>query len=74
VLKHLGVLTDAGLVLREKQGRTVKVRLAAGAMKSAVDWLNRHERFWSQSLDRLVEAAEAREAATQDAPKSEDDA
>ena len=63
VLKHLDVLAGAGLVRREKQGRTVKVRLAPDPLKAAVDWLNRYERFWSRSLDRLVEAAEAREAA-----------
>jgi DNA-binding transcriptional ArsR family regulator len=63
VLKHLEVLSDAGLVRREKRGRTVTVRLTPDPLKAAVDWLNRYERFWSASLDRLVEVAEAREAA-----------
>jgi DNA-binding transcriptional ArsR family regulator len=61
VLKHLDVLLAAGLVSREKQGRTVKIRLAPEPLKAAVDWLNRYERFWARGLDRLVEIAEARE-------------
>jgi DNA-binding transcriptional ArsR family regulator len=79
VLKHLGVLSEAGLVRREKQGRTVRVRLTPDPLKAATDWLSRYERFWSRSLDRLVEVAEAREAAgaeaeTPKSPKSENGA
>ena len=61
VLKHLDVLSAAGLVSREKQGRTVKVRLTPDPLEAANDWLNRYERFWKRGLDRLVEIAEARE-------------
>ena len=62
VLKHLNVLCDAGLVRREKRGRIVRVSLTAEPLRAAADWLARYERFWSSSLDRLVEIAEAREA------------
>lgn len=61
VLKHLKMLSDAGLVRREKQGRTVKVSLTPEPLRAAADWLTRYERFWTSSLDRLVEVAEARE-------------
>jgi DNA-binding transcriptional ArsR family regulator len=54
VMKHLDVLTDAGLVAREKTGRTVACRLRAEPMREANDWLNRYQRFWSESLDRLA--------------------
>ncbi|WP_291864143.1 metalloregulator ArsR/SmtB family transcription factor [Bradyrhizobium sp.] len=54
VMKHLDVLSDAGLVAREKTGRTVACRLTASPMKQAMDWLNRYQRFWSQNLDRLA--------------------
>ncbi|MBA3897525.1 MAG: helix-turn-helix transcriptional regulator [Sphingomonadaceae bacterium] len=63
VLKHLNVLTQAGLVEREKRGRTVRVRLTPDPLKEAADWLTRYEGFWTQSLDRLTEIAEAREDA-----------
>jgi DNA-binding transcriptional ArsR family regulator len=66
VLKHLDVLSDAGLVRRDKQGRTVRVQLTPDPLKEAADWLARYQRFWASSLDRLVQLAEAREAAAPD--------
>jgi len=54
VMKHLDVLSDAGLIERSKTGRTVSVRLRAAPMQEATDWLNRYQRFWSESLDRLA--------------------
>ena len=62
VMKHLDVLTTAGLITRSKTGRTVAVRLAPEPMKEAVNWLRRYERFWSARLDRLAAYAEAEEA------------
>ena len=62
VMKHLDVLTDAGLVTRSKSGRTVTVRLHARPMREAMHWLRRYERFWSESLDRLTAYAESEEA------------
>ncbi len=54
VMKHLDVLSDAGLVTREKIGRTVSCRLRAEPMREANDWLNRYQRFWTERLDRLA--------------------
>src|SRR4029453_3934015 len=54
VMKHLDVLSDAGLIAREKTGRTVACRLTAQPMEQAMDWLNRYRRFWSDALDRLA--------------------
>ncbi|MDP2698455.1 helix-turn-helix transcriptional regulator [Thalassospira sp.] len=54
VMKHLDVLSAAGLVTREKSGRTVHVRLNAEPMEHAMSWLARYERFWTHSLDRLA--------------------
>jgi DNA-binding transcriptional ArsR family regulator len=54
VMKHLDVLTDAGLVTRKKTGRTVTCRLRAEPMREANDWLNRYQRFWTERLDRLA--------------------
>ena len=61
VMKHLDVLAGADLIRRAKTGRTVQVELAVGSLKSAMHWLQDHERFWSASLDRLVAYAEAKE-------------
>ena len=54
VMKHLDVLSDAGLVAREKTGRTVACRLTASPMEEAMEWLHRYQRFWSENLDRLA--------------------
>ena len=71
VMKHLGVLDEAGLITRSKSGRTVTVRLRAEPMKAAIDWLRRYERFWSASLDRLADYAQAQEAAAREAEEKE---
>jgi len=54
VMKHLDVLSQAGLVAREKSGRVVSCRLRAEPMREANDWLNRYQKFWSERLDRLA--------------------
>jgi DNA-binding transcriptional ArsR family regulator len=52
-IKHLGILEDAGLIVRNKVGRVVNCRLQGGALKGALEWLDRHEAFWNTRLDRL---------------------
>ena len=54
IMKHLDVLSDAGLIAREKTGRTVACRLTAQPMEQAMNWLNRYARFWSENLDSLA--------------------
>ena len=58
IMKHLAVLSDAGLVTREKVGRTVTCRLNAAPMEDAMAWLARYEAFWSASLNRLAAIVE----------------
>jgi DNA-binding transcriptional ArsR family regulator len=67
VMKHLDVLSAAGLITRAKHGRTVDVRLSPARLREAADWLARYERFWSPALDRLAALAEAREAEASEA-------
>src|ERR1700685_2541317 len=54
IMKHLAVLSAAGLVARSKTGRIVACRWTAKPMEQAMDWLNRYQRFWSEGLDRLA--------------------
>ena len=61
IMKHLDVLSDAGLIARAKTGRTVACRLTASPMEQAMDWLNRYQRFWSDNLDRLAAFVEEEE-------------
>jgi DNA-binding transcriptional ArsR family regulator len=70
VMKHLDVLTDAGLIAREKTGRVVACRLTAEPMREALAWLNRYERFWSDNLDRLTAFVEEESCPQHPAPPS----
>jgi DNA-binding transcriptional ArsR family regulator len=54
VMKHLDVLARANLIERAKSGRTVRCRLKAAPMESAMQWLALYERFWNDRLDRLA--------------------
>jgi DNA-binding transcriptional ArsR family regulator len=51
--KHLRVLEEAGLVVRAKEGRTVRCELAPRALEDAAMWLAHYEKFWSAQLDAL---------------------
>ena len=54
IMKHLDVLSDAGLIVRSKSGRTVTCQLKAEPMAQAMDWLAHYQRYWTQQLDRLA--------------------
>jgi DNA-binding transcriptional ArsR family regulator len=54
IMKHLDVLARANLIERAKTGRSVHCRLNAAPMESAMHWLARYERFWTERLDRLA--------------------
>jgi DNA-binding transcriptional ArsR family regulator len=54
IMKHLDVLSDAGLIVRTKTGRTVECRLSPAPMEQAMNWLARYERYWIEQLDRLA--------------------
>src|SRR5258708_37457927 len=54
IMKHLDVLSDAGLIARAKTVRTVACRLTAKPMEQAMDWLNDYQHFWSESSARLA--------------------
>jgi DNA-binding transcriptional ArsR family regulator len=54
VMKHLDVLSDAGLVKREKTGRVVACAMRAEPMREATEWLGRYQKFWSERFDRLA--------------------
>jgi DNA-binding transcriptional ArsR family regulator len=58
VMKHLDVLARAGLIERAKTGRTVRCTLRAQPMETAMQWLTRYERFWTDKLDALAKFVE----------------
>jgi DNA-binding transcriptional ArsR family regulator len=55
ISKHLRVLEQAGLLLREKDGRVHRIRLNVDPLKDAVKWLERYRQFWEIKLDSLAQ-------------------
>jgi DNA-binding transcriptional ArsR family regulator len=68
VSKHLGVLRKVGLVEVEKAGQRRVYRLKPEQLKPVHDWVQSFERFWTDQLERIQEAAEraAAQSAAQD--------
>jgi DNA-binding transcriptional ArsR family regulator len=53
VMKHLGRLERAGLMVAEKDGRVRRCRLAAQPLTEAAAWIARYGTFWEQRFDAL---------------------
>jgi DNA-binding transcriptional ArsR family regulator len=53
VLKHLGALTDAGLLRRERSGREVRYRVTPEPLSDAVSWMAEVGGQWDERLARL---------------------
>src|SRR5262245_9379985 len=53
VSKHVRVLEQAGLVVRDVQGREHNLRLQANPLEDAAAWLIRYRAFWNTRLDAL---------------------
>jgi DNA-binding transcriptional ArsR family regulator len=70
VMKHLDVLSDAGLVVRAKTGRVVACQLRAEPMRDAFEWLTRYEQFWSERLSSLAAFLEEDESCPPKPPSS----
>jgi len=51
--KHLRVLADAGMVTKQKTGRTTSVRLVPGSLEELATWALSTRLMWSHALDRL---------------------
>jgi DNA-binding transcriptional ArsR family regulator len=73
IMKHLDVLSDAGLISRSKTGRTVTCQLTPAPMEQAMEWLARYERYWTEQLDRLAAFLEEDQWQPNPASSSSDD-
>ncbi len=58
VLKHVGVLTEAGLVAREKVGRVVYCRLETSPLRDALKWLALYDLLFSGRHQSVAVTAE----------------
>lgn len=65
VSKHLKVLERAGLLVRQVDGRTHRMKLEPEGLKTASEWVDHYRKFWEVQLDRLsafLDVANARDA------------
>lgn len=60
VSKHLKVLDRAGLLARQRFGRTIECSLDAATLKAAADWIGDYEKFWNERLTRLEHVVKQR--------------
>jgi DNA-binding transcriptional ArsR family regulator len=52
-MKHVTVLTDAGLIASTKRGRVRECRLVPTALDATERWIAEHQRSWNTRLDAL---------------------
>src|SRR5207245_11604650 len=65
VVKHLGKLTDAGMVAKHRHGREVRYQLETGPLGGASDWLTTLAARWETRLMQLKRCVDEEAGATQ---------
>jgi DNA-binding transcriptional ArsR family regulator len=71
VSKHLKILERAGLVSRSRDATRRPVKIEAGPMREAANWLENYRKFWEQNyqrLDALLETLQTPRQQTRHAP------
>jgi len=63
VVKHLGVLAEAGLVTGRRAGREVRYEVRSAALDTTARWMASLAADWDRRLARIKGVAEAAEAA-----------
>lgn len=53
VMRHLGVLEEAGLIVTSKDGRVRTCAIRPEAMEPARTWIDAQRAIWAARLDRL---------------------
>lgn len=54
ISKHVRILENARLIVREKDGRVHHLRLSPAALKTAAEWLAEYRQFWDAQFDSLA--------------------
>lgn len=53
ISKHLKVLENANLIIRQKHGRSYHISLEPKTLKAGVEYMSFYQKFWSNRLDKL---------------------
>jgi DNA-binding transcriptional ArsR family regulator len=51
ISKHVKVLEETGVVMREVEGRTHRLSLATNTLDEAADWMDRQRILWGRLFD-----------------------
>ena len=51
--KHIKILNDANLVIKEKQGKYRLLSLNRKALLPTLEWISYYSSFWNESFDKL---------------------
>ena len=71
VSRHLKVLEEAGLVVKERSAQFRPCRLEVAPLEAADKWLNQYRAFFSDRFDRLDEQLKTMMAAKRRAEEGE---
>lgn len=64
MMKHIGVLEHAGLVITQKVGRVRTCRIGARRLEEVASWIEKYHRLWDarfEALDAVVEELKRKE-------------
>jgi DNA-binding transcriptional ArsR family regulator len=64
ISRHLRVLEDAGVVLREVDGRTHRLTLDTATLGQAAEWMDRQRALWEHMFDVVDTYLEERKEKT----------
>ena len=59
VIKHLMILSDAGLVRKRRTGRETIYRLEKQPLQKIIDWISYFKIYWDEKLDNLKRISES---------------
>jgi len=54
VSKHLGVLEDAGLITRKREGKSRRCALLVSVLDDAESWIAARRVFWTENFESLA--------------------
>ena len=60
VIKHLVILSDAGLVKKRKKGRESLFILEKQPLQKVVDWIGYFDLYWDEQFRNLKDAVEGK--------------
>jgi DNA-binding transcriptional ArsR family regulator len=58
VSRHLKVLENANLIVREKDAQWRRCHLQAQPLRDVADWVSQYQKFWEQQFDALADFLE----------------